>query len=348
MIKWILAGLFLLIAAAGAGLYFLASQPYRGFSESILVDLPRGTGTGDMARVLAERGVIQSPYAFLAIRAMRPSSRLQAGEYEFTKPATAWQVFDRISRGDVHRYELTIPEGSHRWDVARLVGELGFITEADFQKETANPKAIKDLDPQAESLEGYLFPSTYHVTRHTSAAQLAKLMTDEFRKEWKRLNAPKDIHHTVTLASLVEKETAVAAERPMVASVYQNRLDAGMKLDCDPTVIYAALLENRYRGTIFKSDLEREHPYNTYQKVGLPPGPIANPGRAALEAAVKPAETHYLFFVAKADGSGGHEFTSSMRDHSKAVSEYRRAQKKGVQEGSAPGVARGASRRRGG
>lgn len=348
MMKWGLIGLFLSAAVAAGGLYLLTSQPYRGFSDSTLVDLPRGARAGGIARLLAERGVIPSPYAFLAVRAMRPSAKLQAGEYQFTEPASAWQVFDRISRGDVHRYELTIPEGSHRWDVARLVGELGFISAADFQKEAANPKAIKDLDPQAESLEGYLFPSTYHVTRHTTAAQLAKLMTDEFRKEWKRLNAPKDIHHTVTLASLVEKETAVAAERPVVASVYQNRLNAGMKLDCDPTVIYAALLENRYRGTIYKSDLESDSPYNTYNKAGLPPGPIANPGRAALAAAVNPAETEYLFFVAKADGSGRHEFTSSLKDHSKAVSEYRRAQKKGVQEGSTPGVARGASGRRGG
>lgn len=267
----------------GPACTLFTSQPYRGFEGSTLVDLPRGTGTSAIANALAQRGIVRSPYAFLAVRAMRPSAKLQAGEYEFTQPASTWQVFDRISRGDVHRYELTIPEGSHRWDVAQA-GGLGFITEADFLKETANPRLIKDLDPAADSLEGFLFPSTYHVTRHTTPAQLAKLMTDEFRKEWKRLNTNKQVHQIVTLASLVEKETAVAAERPVVASVYQNRLNTGMKLDCDPTVIYAALLENRYRGTIFKSDLESENPYNTYNRTGLPPGPIANPGRAALRS----------------------------------------------------------------
>ena len=184
---------------------------------------------------------------------------------------------------------------------------------------------IRDLDPAATSLEGYLFPSTYRLTRRTTATQLTRLMVDQFRKAWKQAGATPDdgAHRIVTLASLVEKETAVPEDRPRVASVYANRLRLGMKMDCDPTVIYAALLDGRYRGTIYRSDLENPSPYNTYLHPGLPPGPIANPGLASLKAALRPEQTSYLFFVAKPDGSGGHVFSESMAAHNAAVQAYR-------------------------
>jgi UPF0755 protein len=169
------------------------------------------------------------------------------------------------------------------------------------------------------------------VTKRTTAQQLAQQMVNEFRKHWKDVSSERntDVHSIVTLASLVEKETALDSERPLVASVFANRLKIGMKLDCDPTVIYARLLEGRYRGTIFRSDLANHHPYNTYERSGLPPGPIANPGVASLKAALEPAKTDYLYFVAKADGHG-HQFSAALSAHEKAVDAYRRAQRKTV------------------
>ncbi|MBV9266091.1 MAG: endolytic transglycosylase MltG, partial [Acidobacteriaceae bacterium] len=182
-------------------------------------------------------------------------------------------------------------------------------------------------DPQAPSLEGYLFPSTYRVTHKTTARQLCRMMTDELRKQWKTLGG-KDrtdqVHQIVTLASLVEKETAAPVERPEIASVFLNRLRLHMPLQCDPTTVYAALLENRYRGVIHKSDLASASPYNTYTHAGLPPGPIANPGLLSLKAALFPADTNFLYFVAKPNGAGAHVFSATLEEHERAVAEYRR------------------------
>jgi UPF0755 protein len=197
----------------------------------------------------------------------------------------------------------------------------------EFLKTARDPSLIRDLAPEAPTLEGYLFPSTYRVTRRTSAGQICREMTNQFRRVWTRIGGPQtDVNRYVTLASLVEKETGVPSERTTVASVYANRLAIGMKLDADPTTLYAALLEGRHRGpTIYRSDLESTHPYNTYRRPGLPPGPIANPGEASLKAALQPAKTNYLFFVARGDGSGSHIFTESLERHNAAVRDYRNA-----------------------
>ena len=202
------------------------------------------------------------------------------------------------------------------------------MTATEFLEAASDPSLIRDLAPKAETLEGFLFPSTYRLSHAITAAQLTKLMTAEFRKEWMRLAASSqaDPLRTVTLASLIEKETGVAEERPLVASVFTNRLEKGMRLECDPTTIYAALLENRYRGKIHRSDLASANPYNTYQNAGLPPGPIANPGTAAISAALAPAETQFLYFVAKPEG-GSHQFSATMTEHAKAVQSYRHAAK---------------------
>jgi UPF0755 protein len=199
---------------------------------------------------------------------------------------------------------------------------------ADFLKAASDPALIRDLDAKAPSLEGFLFPSTYRLAHTTTAHELAREMTDQFRKLWRRLAAGKqpDVHRVVTLASLVEKETGFAPERALVAGVFTNRLDRGMKLDCDPTTIYAALLENRFRRVIHKSDLASQNPYNTYQHAGLPPGPIANPGADALQAALAPAQTDALYFVAK-PGGGGHNFSSTLAAHDRATQAYRKARK---------------------
>jgi UPF0755 protein len=319
----------LIAATVAAWLAYSLGQPQGGsYAEERVIEIPKGTGTRQIANLLAEKGVISSPILFLAARAIRPTTKLQAGEYVFAKPASIWTIFDRIARGDVRLLELRIPEGSNLFDVAEAVEALGLATKEAFRAVASNPALIRDLAPNATSLEGYLFPSTYLLNRKTTAAQICRMMTDQFRSVWKKLETTgSNAHRVVTLASLVEKETGVKEERPLVAGVYQNRLDRGIKLECDPTTIYAALLENRYRGKIHRSDLDNEHPYNTYQHTGLPPGPIANPGEASLRAALKPAPTEHIFFVAKPDRSGGHNFSATIRDHSRAVLEYRRAEK---------------------
>ncbi len=319
-----------LVLVAGAGVYFSLMQPYRGFEGETFIEIEHGTGTRGIAEQLAGKGVIQYPWQFLLVRAFRSHVALQAGEYRFNAPASVWTVYDRIGRGDVFYYELTVPEGSNMFDISSLVEQLGLLSRNDFLTAARDPKLIHDLAPQAPTLEGYLFPSTYRLTRHMTAIQVCRLMTDTFRKHWQQLpkpDRPATVHDIVTLASLVEKETALPDERPTVASVYLNRLQTGMPLDCDPTTIYAALTENRYRGTIYKSDLNSDNPYNTYKHAGLPPGPIANPGVASLRAAIQPATTQYLYFVAKPDGSGGHQFSTTMAEHEKAVQAYRRGQR---------------------
>jgi UPF0755 protein len=309
-------------------------QPYSGFGPSAIVDIPRGASTSQMASILAAAGVVRYRWQFLLSRAIHSRTTLQAGEYLFNHPASVLEVFDRIARGDVAYYEVTIPEGSNMFDIAARVAELGWMGEKEFLAAAADPLLIRDLAPEAPSLEGYLFPSTYHVQRSATAQQLCRQMTGAFRAVWRELSASADVHETVTLASLVEKETGVAHERPLVASVFHNRLRQGLALACDPTIIYAALLEGRYRGAIYKSDLSSRNRYNTYRHPGLPPGPIANPGRASLAAALRPAETKYLYFVAKPGGSGEHTFSSSFAAHERAVAEYRRGNQKAASEGT--------------
>jgi UPF0755 protein len=271
--------------------------------------------------------VIRYPWQFWLARAMHPSVKLVAGEYRFSDAASVGEVFERIARGDIYFFEFNVPEGSNIFDIARLAEAAGVGTAQEFLDAAGNPAAIKDLDPAARTLEGYLFPATYRLSHATTAPELCQMMTAQFRRQWKKLARDADPHPAVTLASLVEKETGLAEERPLIAGVFANRLKLGMALDCDPTTIYAALLDKRYRGAIHKSDLNSRNPYNTYQNPGLPPGPIANPGAEAIAAALKPAETDYLYFVAK-PGGGGHTFSSNLAAHEKAVSAYRRGKSK--------------------
>lgn len=312
------------MAALAAYAAWTVTRPYAAFTGAANVDIPKRTGTRQIARLLVAHGVLRDPFPFLLLKAVRPSARLQAGEYRFTRPASPAEVFDRIARGDVHFHEFTVPEGSNIFDVIRIVSKLGFISENEIRSAVHDPGPIRDLAPSAASLEGYLYPSTYRVTRQTTARQITRMMTDQFRKVWAKLDRRLPVHEAVTLASLVEKETGLASERPLVASVYRNRLRLGIRLECDPTTIYAALLEGRYRGAIYRSDLASEHPYNTYRHAGLPPGPIASPGEASLRAALDPPASEFVFFVAKGDGSGGHRFSTTLAQHTAAVAEYRR------------------------
>ena len=248
------------VASACAGIAaFSLMVAYQGFATPVVLEFPKGTSTSTMATKLAESGVIRYRWQFLAARMLQPSARLQAGEYQFEHSDTTWAIFNRIVRGDVFFYELTVPEGSNMFDIASSLDQFDFLKGADFLKAARDPALIHDLAPQAPTLEGYLFPSTYRLTRSTTVHQLCQMMTDQFRRHWKQLQAagrPASVNETVTLASLVEKETGGVEERPLVASVFANRLRMGMPLDCDPTTIYAALLEQRYHGSIYRSDLK--------------------------------------------------------------------------------------------
>jgi len=320
--------LVLAVLATVAGLTgYWYLTPYRGFSTEAFVEIGRGMSARAIARKLEAQGVVRSRWAFLAVRALHPRAPLQAGEYRFGSAQTPWQVFEKIERGEIFYEEFTVPEGSNIFDIAGLLANSDTVKSAAFLQAAANPSSIRDLDPKAPNLEGYLFPSTYRLTHKTTARQLCRLMTDEFRKQWKALGGDKQaerIHQIVILASLVEKESAAREERPKVASVFVNRLRLSMPLQCDPTTVYAALLENRYHGVIHKSDLASTSPYNTYTHAGLPPGPIANPGSMSLKAALYPADTTFLYFVAKPDRSGFHNFSSTLAEHEKAVLEFRK------------------------
>jgi UPF0755 protein len=320
----ILAALFFLAVLAGIyGLHRL-TQPYQGFEGVTFVDLPRGLSTVAIGGRLAEAGVIRSRWEYVAARLARRSRAPKAGEYRFDHPATPMEVFDRIARGDAFRYALLIPEGKNVFDIGAAAEQVGLFPAARFVKAASNAALVRDLDPKAPSLEGYLFPDTYKLSRHTSPEDLCRLMTLRFREVWRGLGVAAAPHDVVTLASLVEKEGKLSEERPMIAAVFLNRLRIGMKLDCDPTTIYAALLDGRYTGVIHRSDLDSGNVYNTYRHAGLPPGPIASPGLGSLHAALHPAKTEALYFVLHPDGSGSHQFSRDIAAHQKAVEIYRR------------------------
>jgi UPF0755 protein len=290
-------------------------QRYRGFGAPVYVEIPRGTATMTIGEMLAEAGVIRHPWLFALARLTRPRGKPQAGEYEFTKAATPAEVFGRIARGDVYLIEVHVPEGANAFDIASIVSRAGFGGETETLR-LALPR------------EGFLFPAIYQFKRRTSAAEVIEAMERRFEQAWRELGVPEHERREIaTLASLVEKEAVIPAERPLIAGVYRNRLERGMKLDCDPTVEYAARLSGAWRGAIYKSDLAADHPYNTYKRAGLPPGPIANAGMASLKAAIAPAETTALYFVAKADGSGAHVFSDNIDAHSRAVNNYRKGSK---------------------
>ncbi|HEY1221368.1 MAG: endolytic transglycosylase MltG [Bryobacteraceae bacterium] len=322
-------GLTMLAAVVFAGWCgWRLTRPYQAFGAETFVEFPRGTGSRGMAAALAQAGVVRSRWDFLLARALSPSRVLRAGEYRFNRPASPLEVFDRIARGDTFYYTLLVPEGKNMFDIAAAAANLGFFTAPKFLDAARDPSLVRDIDPDAPTLEGYLFPSTYKLRRRTTPAALCRMMTARFRDAWRSLGVSASAHRTVTLASLVEKESKLPDERPRVAAVFANRLRLGMALDCDPSTIYAALVEERYRGAIHRSDLASGNPYNTYRHAGLPPGPIANPGLDAMRAVLEPADTDALYFVLRPDGSGAHQFSSNATAHQAAVALYRRGKKK--------------------
>jgi UPF0755 protein len=308
--------------------YLNLVQPASPAGETI-VEVTPGMGTRAIGVLLAEHGIIRSQYAFDLWHVVRGGT-LKAGEYQFVQPAALPAVYNRLVRGDVYTRTVTIPEGFNLFDIAQAVQDAqlgpkeGFLAAA-----TKDVALIADLDPGAKSLEGYLFPDTYRFQRRLPASQILAAMVRRFRQNGTAIGLDGDFHRVVTLASLVEKETPVAQDRPLVASVLQNRLAKDMPLMTDPTVIYAAMLENRYRGTIYQSDLKRDSAYNTYRHAGLPPGPICSPGTASLQAAMHPADSHFLYFVADPRAAGHSRFAATLEEHERNVTAYRQGLKDG-------------------
>ena len=327
----LVAVLFLLAASGGIVGYMSLRTPYAGFRGVTLVEIPRGAGTRAMGSILADAGVIRYPWQFIAARALRPAATLQAGEYRFDRPAPVWDVFDRLARGDVFFHELVVPEGHNLFDIAGSLEKLRVAAAAGFLQVARDPSPIRDLAPEAQTLEGYLFPDTYRVSRQTSAEELCRRMTGRFRVAWAELGAGAPVHRTVTMASLVEKETAVAEERQQVAAVFINRLRRNMRLQSDPTIIYGITGgERQLDRPIRRSDISESTPYNTYRIDGLPPTPIANPGREAIAAVLQPGTTDHLYFVA--DGSGGHAFATTLNEHNANVRRWRATEQEAASE----------------
>ena len=325
--KFFLVILLLLLCAGGAGAW-LVLMPFGPTSETF-VEVTPGSSSVKIGRQLQNAGVVRSQFAFDLVRSLQRGT-LKAGTYRFDHPAPVTEVYDRIRRGDVYTIAVTVPEGANIFDIADRLEQLGFGPRQMFVDAAAQEASlINDLDPTAKSLEGYLFPDTYRFAPKTAMPEIAATMVKRFRTEATQLGLAVNVHRTVTLASLVERETAVDGERPLVASVFDNRLEKNMPLMTDPSVIYGLQLEKAYRGTIYASDLKRDTPYNTYLHPGLPPGPVANPGAKALHAAMAPAQTDYLYFVAAGENPQGKSlFASTLDEHNRNVAGYRLAMKK--------------------
>lgn len=302
--------------------------PAKPFGEPVIVEIKFGTGSRQIAEELESSGVIDSRWAFLWERALHREARLQAGEYLFERPVEASEAFRMIRNGRVRLYRITVPEGLNRFEVAEAVATSGMVDAEEFLALTDDPTPILDLAPSAETLEGALFPDTYSLARTSTARDLLEAMVSRFRatlaQAWRRRTANIGHWDALILASMIEREAVGRTELGRVSSVFHNRIRRGMLMQCDPTVIYGLVLEGRYRGRIYRSDLADPHPYNTYIHGGLPPGPIANPGRDALWAAFSPDKTDFLYFVARPGVRVGHLFSRTLGAHNRGVRALRR------------------------
>jgi UPF0755 protein len=313
--------------ATGAYLYQRAETAFRGYeAPEVFVDLPPGSSTQSIGSRLVDAGVVRDRLSFrIALWETGAARRLKAGEYRFDQPMTPHEVVEKLARGDVYLLAVTFPEGLTIRDMAAIFEERGLGPAADFLRAARDPSEIRDLDPGARDLEGYLYPETYRLPRRATAKDLVGMMVKRFRQVFAPLESDAlargfSPRRLVTLASLVERETGKPDERPIVAAVYANRLKIGMGLQCDPTVIYALARAGRYTGNLTHADLSFDSPYNTYRYAGLPPGPIASPGRTSLEAAAHPADVDFLYFVSRNDGS--HEFARDLATHNRNVQKY--------------------------
>jgi UPF0755 protein len=319
-----------IVASAGYG-WYLVHRSFQGYEGELVVDIPAGASAVEIVDLLHERGVLEHrnlSLVWLYFSSQR--GRLQAGEYVFDEPLDVPGVFEMLARGRVRLHTLTIPEGFRIDQIADRWAAEGFGDREEFLDAAgAALPAVQAINPRAVSVEGYLFPETYSFPSGVTAPEAVASMISAFEDTLARLEAeiprsewPLDLDGTLKLASLVESEVAVGDERPLVASVFINRLERNMLLECDPTVVYALIQDGSYRGRLLLVDLEFDSPYNTYRYPNLPPGAISNPGYLSLLAAVKPAETEYIFFV-RTEG-GRHAFSRTLAEHNRAVAEYRR------------------------
>jgi len=326
--------LLLIVVAVGAGAWFwlCMERPYRGFpSEGVFVDLRHGASSRTVARLLKQNHVIRSATAFELYARRHSRRRLQAGEYFFGRPITGHDVFWQIADGHIYEQPFTVREGETIFDIAHELEAGKFMTAAEFLTAAQNPELIHDIAPNARTLEGFLYPATYNLPRHPVAIELTAEMIRKFKEEWARIGSTAKIApgngltlQIVTLASLVERETPKPEERPLVAGLFEHRLRKNMRLQCDPTVIYALEQTGQYKGLLTGQDLRIDSDYNTYERTGLPPGPIGNPGEVSLRAAMTPAQTNFLYFVANTQG--GHFFAATLEEHNRNVNKYHRLQ----------------------
>lgn len=335
--KFFLAIFLLIVLIAGvaaAWMWYGITKPYQDFAkEGVFVEVPHGASRRHVAYLLKTNGVVRSALAFEIYARRHPKRTLQAGEYFFDRAMTGREVFWKLANGQVYQQPFTVREGETMFDIARELEAAKFMRAGDFLFAAGDPAPVRDFAPGAQTLEGFLFPATYELPRHPAASELTAEMVRKFKEEWKRVASPAAggptdegdhgaVNRIVTLASLVERETPKPEERPLVAGAFENRLRRGMRLQCDPTVIYGMERLGKYNGALTGKDLKFDSPYNTYEHGGLPPGPIGNPGEASLRAAIQPAQTNYLYFVANTQG--GHFFSATLAEHNKNVVKYRR------------------------
>ena len=335
MLRKLLLGLLVLVALLALGAGVAVSQlttrietPYRVTGgAAVFVDVNPGDSTPAIAGRLAAAGVVPDAWTFrLAVWHSGSARSLQAGEYEFVTSLSPLQVVDKLARGEVVLRTITFPEGLTIKEMADVFDQSAFGTRDEFLAEAQRAELVRDLDTEASNLEGYLFPETYSLPRDASASDLVEAMVAQFRQTFdgtlrqEAARQERSVRDVVTLASLIQKETGNEKEHGLVSAVYHNRLRIGMGLQCDPTVIYALELDGVYDGNLTRDNLQYDSPYNTYRYPGLPPGPIASPGRAVLEAALRPADASYLYFVSRNDGS--HEFANTLREHNRNVRKW--------------------------
>jgi UPF0755 protein len=327
----LLAVALVLLALVGAGwCWRQLHRPWAGWDGAeVVVELPRGMNAGAMLEELRRARVLQNPgltRAWLVLRGA--GGTLQAGEYRFHEPASPLAVLDRLSSGDVLLHPVTLPEGFVLEEIAERLAEAGIVEAEPMLAALEDPAPIRELAPDVDDLEGFLYPETYHFPRGESPERIVAAMVGRFVEQVgdgfaeEAAAAGLTLAEAVTLASLIEKETSVAAERPRISRVFHNRLARGMRLQCDPTVIYAHHREGRRIERLLSAHLELDSPWNTYRVHGLPPGPIGAPGKDSLLAAVRPVEGKELYFVAAPDG--GHTFSESLAAHQRAVRVWRR------------------------
>ena len=328
---FIFLGVFLWIPVTmGLVFYYLwVAVPYRGYPGSRLILQVPHQSAQEVLRILQERGVIRrSPLGRLYLVLTGRAGDLKAGEYLFEGPMTAPQVLGKLIRGEIYYHKVTVPEGLRSGEIFAAFQREGFGNEEEFHAAFLDVTRIADLDPEATDLEGYLFPDTYYLARDATARQVVDQMVHNnlglWTSEWRRQAGSAGLtpRQVVTLASLIEKETGRPEERTLISSVFHNRIGKGMMLQCDPTIIYALSMRSRYRGVITRKDLDLDSRFNTYLHAGLPPGPIANPGRESLQAALFPDRTEFLYFVSM--NNGRHTFSTNLQDHSRAVRKYQR------------------------